>query len=396
MGCLNTSVFILSTIIVALITNSSQARNTLLNGSDSSSTGTLRAEKNETGADTTIRSTYYSGNFIVVASSSSDSETPTASEIPTTVRSNISTSKASSTNGSGSGKAPSPTTAKTTTSSKTTSSKKVVQHDELPPVKNELSVTLRLNLQSHNPNWISIFHKGIKDTSRTPGLWLTPENSRPYARFSTNDNTDYGLDAIGTGLVLNKWYHMGYTLSEPHKRLDFYLNGKWVGFKSIDNVQTQHTVFNEDPLSIGNSPTHPAHVDFKGQMSNFRYYNWRLSADEIAKDFSLRKEMFGEWGDILYNIKKEDGIAGGTSKTLLVSLWGALCEQRNGSTSTNKTFLLASLCKIISEIVKPLKDQVTGQLNLKTGIEMEELKLEKRGICMIKNCTTVTWKPPYP
>ncbi|CAG8831608.1 3418_t:CDS:2, partial [Gigaspora rosea] len=40
--------------------------------------------------------------------------------------------------------------------------------------------------------------------------------------------------------------------------------------------------------------------------------------------------MFGEWGNILYKIKKEGGIEGKVSKTLLVSLWGALCEQRNG------------------------------------------------------------------
>ncbi|CAG8484832.1 4262_t:CDS:10 [Ambispora gerdemannii] len=90
------------------------------------------------------------------------------------------------------------------------------------------------------------------------------------------------------------------------------------------------------------------------------------------------KEMFGEWSDILYNIKKEGGIAG----------------------------KVASSRKTISEIVKPLKDQVkrihtdgfivAGQVNLKTGIEMGELNLEKRGICTVKNCITVSWEQPYP
>ncbi|CAG8647132.1 739_t:CDS:2, partial [Ambispora gerdemannii] len=141
-------------------------------------------------------------------------------------------------------------------------SKKVVQHDELPPVTNELSVTLRLNIQSHDTNWTTIFHKGAVDLERTPALFLTPNASQPDVRFSTNNDKNLGIDAIGTGFVLNKWYHISYTLSEPHKRLDFYINGKWVGFKSIVQVQVQQIVFNKGPLKIGQS----YYADFKGQM----------------------------------------------------------------------------------------------------------------------------------
>ncbi|CAG8664783.1 8374_t:CDS:1, partial [Diversispora eburnea] len=122
------------------------------------------------------------------------------------------------------------------------------------------------------------------------------------------------------------------------------------------------------------------------------------------------RDMFGKWGNILYNIKKEGGIAGKVSKALLVSLWGVLCEQRNGQNYGThpqiKLFLLSSARKRISEIVGPLSDQVkrihtdgfivAGQVNLKTDIEMGELKLEKRGVCTIKNCISITWKPLYP
>ncbi|RIB21195.1 hypothetical protein C2G38_2177342 [Gigaspora rosea] len=109
-------------------------------------------------------------------------------------------------------------------------------------------------------------------------------------------------------------------------------------------------------------------------------------------------------------LKKEGGIVGKVSKALLFSLWGALCEQRNGQNygahPRIKPFLLASARKTISEIVKPLGDQVkrihtdgfivAGKVELKTGIEIGDLKFEKRGICIVKNCISVTWKPPYP
>ncbi|CAG8483253.1 11149_t:CDS:2 [Cetraspora pellucida] len=111
-------------------------------------------------------------------------------------------------------------------------------------------------------------------------------------------------------------------------------------------------------------------------------------------------DMFGKWGNILYNIKKEGGTAGK----------GVLCEQRNGQNygihPRIKPFLLASARKRISEIVKPLGDQVkriytdgfivAGKVELKTGIEMGELKFEKKGVCVVKNCISVTWKPSYP
>jgi hypothetical protein len=38
---------------------------------------------------------------------------------------------------------------------------KVVQHADLPPVTDSVSITLRLNLQAHNGDWACVFHKGI-------------------------------------------------------------------------------------------------------------------------------------------------------------------------------------------------------------------------------------------
>ncbi|RHZ77730.1 hypothetical protein Glove_174g76 [Diversispora epigaea] len=156
------------------------------------------------------------------------------------------------------------------------------------------------------------------------------------------------------------------------------------------------------------------HYDLECAKKNgLKVYLMNESPNALIYEKNTRitgKDMFGEWGNILYNIKKEGGTAGKVSKALLVSLWGALCEQRNGQNYGThpriKPFLLASTRKTISEIVKPLGDQVkrihtdgfivAGKVKLKTGIEMGELKFEKRGVCVVKNCISITWKPSYP
>ncbi|RIB20786.1 hypothetical protein C2G38_2140995 [Gigaspora rosea] len=158
--------------------------------------------------------------------------------------------------------------------------KKTIQHDKLPSVTNELSVVLELNLDKHNSeNWTPIFHKGQDTHTLSPTLWLTPNESEAYPMCSMDDNTK-NIIVSGIKFELNKWYHIAYTLSELQGRMEFYVNGKLVGFET--NEETRHIVFNTFPLKIGHSD---GYTDFQGQMSNFRYYNVCLSSDEIAKDY---------------------------------------------------------------------------------------------------------------
>ncbi|RHZ72700.1 hypothetical protein Glove_241g16 [Diversispora epigaea] len=174
---LNTSVFILSTIIVALMANSVFAGVVIVtpstdlvqgseysigwtsDGSDTSSTGSLRAENNITSADTTIvddvdlssesyswtvsvspgtyhfvmtvgSATYYSANFNVVASSETTTDTPTTAKTTTSNKpTSVNTAKTSgsvpgstSASASGSGK-PTSAASPTSTSSTTSTSK---------------------------------------------------------------------------------------------------------------------------------------------------------------------------------------------------------------------------------------------------------------------------------
>ncbi|RIB28090.1 hypothetical protein C2G38_2028819 [Gigaspora rosea] len=138
--------------------------------------------------------------------------------------------------------------------------KTTIQPNELLYVTNELSVMFQLNLEKHNSNWISIFLKGEDaQQARNPALWLTPNYSQPYPVCSVNGNWDKHITAE-TKIELNKWYHIAYTLSEPQKRMELYVDGELVGYTDAKDI-----IFNEFPLKIGHSDRF---TDFQGQMSN--------------------------------------------------------------------------------------------------------------------------------
>ncbi|CAG8693113.1 29175_t:CDS:10, partial [Gigaspora margarita] len=153
---------------------------------------------------------------------------------------------------------------------------RIISHAELPVVKNELSITLKIYLESHGTEWYTVFYKGRAENSRTPALWLNP-NKIPCPRFSITGNFDAGINMNDYEFLLNRWYHIAYTLSNPDKRMNYYIDGEWVGSFSMTNIQVESFIFNDGPLYIGK------HLDWKGftgQISNFRYYNFRLSHNE--------------------------------------------------------------------------------------------------------------------
>jgi hypothetical protein len=108
-----------------------------------------------------------------------------------------------------------------------------------------------------------IYVKGEQDLVRTPSLYLTPSKSAPHVRFSLNENSNAGIDSVGNGLLLNRWYHLAYTLSETKKRLDFYIDGELAGIYIIQ--PTEQIVFNIAPLCIGND------TFYNGTTGQIRY-----------------------------------------------------------------------------------------------------------------------------
>uniref|UniRef100_U9U8L7 Concanavalin A-like lectin/glucanase n=1 Tax=Rhizophagus irregularis (strain DAOM 181602 / DAOM 197198 / MUCL 43194) TaxID=747089 RepID=U9U8L7_RHIID len=86
---------------------------------------------------------------------------------------------------------------------------------------------------------------------RTPGLFLHANNSKLYPRFTGNWNDNVGINTVGDRLLLNKWYHITYTLSDTEKRMDIFINGVWTAFYAIENVQMHRVKFNDKQLDIG-------------------------------------------------------------------------------------------------------------------------------------------------
>ncbi|CAB4481417.1 unnamed protein product [Rhizophagus irregularis] len=159
---------------------------------------------------------------------------------------------------------------------------RVFKDTDLPVVNDKLSITLRLKIHNHGSGWVTIFHKGTKQIVSTPSLWLTKDKSTLHPRFSGDWNYDVGISSLGDGLTLNRWYHITYTISDPEKRLDIYIDGEWEGYYCIQNVKTQKVVFNDGPLHIGRSFNWKG---FNGEISHVRYFNWRLSPEEVIEDF---------------------------------------------------------------------------------------------------------------
>ncbi|CAG8536313.1 10253_t:CDS:2 [Paraglomus occultum] len=148
----------------------------------------------------------------------------------------------------------------------TSQKQKIFEHKELPKVKNAVSITFRIKLKTHSNNWATIFHKGTGDYDRTPGTWLSAGTSHLHARFTGNYYNNAGIDSVEGGLLLGKWYHVAYTLSDTEKRLDIYVDGEWRALAAIVNVRTEQVIFNKGPLHIGRAYSWDS---FNGEISSY-------------------------------------------------------------------------------------------------------------------------------
>ncbi|UZO26800.1 uncharacterized protein OCT59_019013 [Rhizophagus irregularis] len=137
----------------------------------------------------------------------------------------------------------------------------VFNHTDLPVVKNELSITLKINIIKHEYNgyYHTIFYKGNTSDNQTPSLWLRATEPVPLVRCSTTSN-------IRTGFELDDY--------------EFRIT------QCLRIIQNEFIIFNDEPLYIGKNPHSASNDGFFGLISNFRYYNFRLSHEEVLKDYS--------------------------------------------------------------------------------------------------------------
>ncbi|CAG8589404.1 5997_t:CDS:2 [Diversispora eburnea] len=180
---------------------------------------------------------------------------------------------------------------------------RVFDHNVLPSVKDEVSVTLRLNVKSYPKLWGFIFIKGSHEVrQRTPSLSLT-EKCTLYPRYSSNKDWDLGTgppaQTLSEELQLNRWYHIAVTVSDIEKRLDLFVDGIKIESGCIAQVIKEHVEFNEQPFSVGHTGSVPG---FNGQISNVRYFNWRLSAEEVKND-SLDFGNARQYGFLVERVK---------------------------------------------------------------------------------------------
>ena len=116
------------------------------------------------------------------------------------------------------------------------------------------------------------------------------------------------------------------------------------------------------------------------------------------------EDMFGKWYDSLIEIKRGGGHSGKAAKELLVSLWGVLCEERNGKFygphPRIKPFLLAFARKVISETVQIFGEEVkrihtdgfiisNNEWHDLEFLQKNGLEIKKRGKYIVKNCNSV-------
>ncbi|CAG8686129.1 14118_t:CDS:2, partial [Racocetra fulgida] len=94
----------------------------------------------------------------------------------------------------------------------------------------------------------------------------------------------------------------------------------------VNSMYTYEMLKKEASWPIAPGKFHTINSSFTEKWSKFPYGIYKATIEgNPSKNIRITgKDMFGKWGIILYNIKKEGGIAGKVSKALLVSLWGVL------------------------------------------------------------------------
>ncbi|CAG8734396.1 13860_t:CDS:2, partial [Funneliformis caledonium] len=118
---------------------------------------------------------------------------------------------------------------------------------------------------------------------RTLRLMLISDKSSLHARFSGKLKNNLGIGDLGDRLLLDRWYHIAYTLSDLKKRLDIYIDGEWDGFYSIQDVKLEKVIFNDGPLYIEPSPTDDFYLNY-GYQDRLILFGSKVALVHVSTD----------------------------------------------------------------------------------------------------------------
>ena len=152
----------------------------------------------------------------------------------------------------------------------------VGHHVSYAEARDTFSVTMWLYLrQDSTGDWRTVLHKGMRDSDRTPTLFLEPLTRGLEFFVSTTDaNQPDGERLWSNSFVpLGRWTHVT-AVAEGHS-LRLYING----LLDAENATVGTIVHNTGPLYLGGDPWRKGGMD--GFIDEFKLYSRALTPDEI-------------------------------------------------------------------------------------------------------------------
>jgi hypothetical protein len=176
---------------------------------------------------------------------------------------------------------------------------------------NQYSISFMYNLTGLNSEYNNVFHVSntgnncCNDGDRQPGLWVKPNETRFYLRFSTDPKGNDGFDSIDAVALNNK---VLITLIFDKNIVTMYINTAKLTsqtFNNIHQIKPGSTLFIGDPWHNNNGTIN---------IRNFTIYDGILTSDQIAEIYNtnLRSWTFPnsrDWYKVVkngYNIKMSD------------------------------------------------------------------------------------------
>ena len=147
----------------------------------------------------------------------------------------------------------------------------------------QYSISFMYNLTGLNPDWNNVFHitntgnNCCSNGDRIPALWVRPNETKFYLRFSTNDSGDDGVDSIDVANLNTK---VLVSLLFDNNTISVYINNDKKITKTFNNIAAispNAILYIGDPWHNNNDTIH---------IRGFTIYDTVLSTNQIANNYT--------------------------------------------------------------------------------------------------------------